>query len=276
MIKYLSIPKLALAVDVNENTIRRYIKRFPAYFVDTQIESRIIKYNPDVIDILKDIKIMYQDKGYDRDTIRENLKLKYSKDNIDKPSDAPDTQNDRLKNIEKRIEDIAAKLNKLLKYFQNNEQVVDAPVDSQLSLFDAPVDNQEQKADTPEQDVSIIIDDILTGTPEQVDTTLTEILEQKESYNIVTELVTLEGPQEQSVDLQDYKGKELTTPERDILILKVKGMFIDEGKKASRLSVKTLNDAGIFTATGKTWTVKKFSDNYRLAKKRADKETSKD
>ncbi len=276
MIKYLSIPKLALAVDVNENTIRRYIKRFPAYFVDTQIESRIIKYNPDVIDILKDIKIMYQDKGYDRDTIRENLKLKYSKDNIDKPSDAPDTQNDRLKNIEKRIEDIAAKLNKLLKYFQNNEQVVDAPVDSQLSLFDAPVDNQEQKADTPEQDVSIIIDDILTGTPEQVDTTLTEILEQKESYNIVTELVTLEGHQEQSVDLQDYKGKELTTPERDILILKVKGMFIDEGKKASRLSVKTLNDAGIFTATGKTWTVKKFSDNYRLAKKRADKETSKD
>ncbi len=294
MIKYLSIPKIALAVDVNENTIRRYIKRFPAYFVDTQIESRIIKYNPAAINILKDIKNWYQDKGYDRDTIREKLKLKYSKDTIDKLPDIHDTQDDRLAKIEKRVEDIAKKLNKLLQYFQKDEQAVNAPVD-----------NLEQKADTPEQDISII-DDILTGTPEQVEITLTDIHEQlvelPESIpdlatnqskpelvadsmpESVTKLVTKpisELVHESSVglvtlDLQDYEGKKLTTPERDILLLKVKQMFIDEGKKASRLSVKTLNDAGIFTATGKTWTVKKFSDNYRLAKKRADKETSKD
>ncbi len=266
MIKYLSIPKLALDVDVNENTIRRYIKRFPAYFVDTQIESRIIKYNPAAINILKDIKIMYQDKGYDRDTIRQKLELKYSKDTIDKTSDITDTQYDNLARIEKLIEDIAKKLNKMITLFQNNEQI-----------FFPPVDNfKEQSNDNPEHEISII-DNILTGTPEQVDTTLTDINDQLiELPESIPELVHEFSVGLVTLDLQDYKDKKLTTPERDILLLQVEKMFIDKGKKTSRLSAQALNDAGIVTATGKVWTAKNFLDNLRLAKKRADKKTSKD
>ncbi|SLM32856.1 hypothetical protein MTBBW1_80199 [Desulfamplus magnetovallimortis] len=76
--KYLSIPQIATKLDINENTIRRYITRFSMFFNDIQISDQTEKYAPDAVNIIRDINTCYSKKGLRKDAIIELLGEKYT------------------------------------------------------------------------------------------------------------------------------------------------------------------------------------------------------
>ena len=69
--------------------------------------------------------------------------------------------------------------------------------------------------------------------------------------------------------MPDYHGVKLTVQQRDDILFAVEKMI--PGKRVNMKRAAALNDAGVLTSTGKTWSSKLFTDNLRLAKKRASK-----
>jgi len=74
--EWLSIPELARKVGTADNTIRRYLKRFPDYFY-CQTIGGIKRFSPETLDILKHIFNLYHQKGKTREEVNQALQLKY-------------------------------------------------------------------------------------------------------------------------------------------------------------------------------------------------------
>ena len=117
--EYLSIPQIACELDISDNTVRRYIKRFKEFFQDTHIKGRVTLHKaPEVIQAIKNINHWYNNQGHNRDTIRKKLKEKYS--DMDNPTpDIQDTTTDSeviqmLKRIETKVDSNTKTLKLLL------------------------------------------------------------------------------------------------------------------------------------------------------------------
>jgi excisionase family DNA binding protein len=74
--KWFSIPELAREIGTSDNTVRRYIKRFPDFF-HSKTFGGVDKYQTDTLDTLKFIYEQYKFNGKTREEIRQELHLKY-------------------------------------------------------------------------------------------------------------------------------------------------------------------------------------------------------
>lgn len=72
---WLSIPQLAAKIGTSDNTVRRYIKRFPDFFFSKTIDG-VKKYPKETIKLLLRITTLYQD-GKGRTKIGEILQSEY-------------------------------------------------------------------------------------------------------------------------------------------------------------------------------------------------------
>jgi excisionase family DNA binding protein len=75
---WLTIPMLAKKIDkdASSNLARRYIKRFPFFFVG-QVHDGVMHYPPDTLDILKRIYSLYHRKKKNRKEIEDILYKEY-------------------------------------------------------------------------------------------------------------------------------------------------------------------------------------------------------
>jgi DNA-binding transcriptional MerR regulator len=74
--EWLSIPELARKIGTADNTVRRYLKRFPDYFY-CQTVGGIKRFSPETVEILKYIFNLYHQKGKSREEVNQALQLKY-------------------------------------------------------------------------------------------------------------------------------------------------------------------------------------------------------
>ncbi|MCP4116596.1 MAG: hypothetical protein GY737_14545 [Desulfobacteraceae bacterium] len=71
-------------------------------------------------------------------------------------------------------------------------------------------------------------------------------------------------------EIPDCHGKDLSTEERDAILIKVADLY--PGRKNAKKRAEVLNEAGLACGKDNTpWTSKKFTDNLRHAKKRLNK-----
>jgi predicted DNA-binding transcriptional regulator AlpA len=75
---WLTIPQMAKQIhrDASSNLVRRYIKRFPFFFVGQQYDG-VMHYPPDTLDILKRIYVLYHRKKKNRKEIEDILYSEY-------------------------------------------------------------------------------------------------------------------------------------------------------------------------------------------------------
>jgi len=75
---WLTIPQMAKKIDkdASSNLVRRYIKRFPFFFVG-QVHDGVMHYPPDTLDILKRIYSLYHRKKKNRKEIDDILYKEY-------------------------------------------------------------------------------------------------------------------------------------------------------------------------------------------------------
>lgn len=74
--EWLSIPELARKIGTADNTVRRYLKRFPDYFY-CQTVGGIKRFSPETLEILRHIFNLYHQKGKTREEVNQALRLKY-------------------------------------------------------------------------------------------------------------------------------------------------------------------------------------------------------
>lgn len=75
---WMTIPQMAKQIhrDASSNLVRRYIKRFPFFFVG-QLHDGVMKYPPEALDILKRIYNLYHRKNKSRNEIENILYQEY-------------------------------------------------------------------------------------------------------------------------------------------------------------------------------------------------------
>lgn len=75
--EYLSISQIAAKLNISDNAVRIYIKRFKKYFTDTEVKNKEIKHNPKSVDIIRKIHTCYNEQAVDQDSIKKILDGKY-------------------------------------------------------------------------------------------------------------------------------------------------------------------------------------------------------
>lgn len=84
-IEWCSIPVLARKMGISDNTIRRYLRNFPGFFLSRTVNG-IKKYPVTIIEVLRRIYDLYLHEGKTRDEIRATIETEFPRDiDLDEP-----------------------------------------------------------------------------------------------------------------------------------------------------------------------------------------------
>jgi excisionase family DNA binding protein len=116
---WLTIPMLAKKIDkdASSNLVRRYIKRFPFFFVG-QLHDGIMHYPPDTMDILKRIYNLYRRKKKNRKEIEEILYQEYGNTTTIIQPEKPDIERLSIKGGDTSLPAIMPEISRLADAFE--------------------------------------------------------------------------------------------------------------------------------------------------------------
>jgi len=305
-----SIPEIAKALDISDNTCRRYINRFPDYFRNIQIKNRIKRY-AGAVDTIRDINSWYNDQGLDRDTIRAKLQEKYppATDDTGDSTPAPatmeaDTPDTRLDRLEAKTDKAMQMLSQILTILGDTPATTDTTLDIGTTEVSTPdtVNSTATTIDSP--DAPNPINDI--GTTDDSTPYIEEEPTAEPVLDPAPELDLFGNPQptpepdpdpetDKTAESADLKKTE-PTPETEEAMeepeeetdgipdchgkklstaerdaIVLKAASMITGPKCAEKRAEYLNQAGVTTARGASWIAKKVSDAVLHAKNRRDK-----
>jgi excisionase family DNA binding protein len=116
---WLTIPQMAKKIDkdASSNLVRRYIKRFPFFFVG-QLHDGIMHYPPDTMDILKRIYNLYRRKKKNRKEIEEILYQEYGNTTTIIQPEKPDIERLSIKGGDTSLPAIMPEITRLADAFE--------------------------------------------------------------------------------------------------------------------------------------------------------------